>query len=107
MFHPGFPRPDTPWVVWWGRLQKERRDGCLFPITLPVTSVLGGKAAGAFNAPALVRVSVGGQCPCTRRLLVRSSLSPYSTVAGARPLSDSFDAFSVFEAVVVNDGTYG
>ena len=55
--HLCFPRPDTPWAVWWGRLQKERRDECLFPITPLVTGVLGGKAAGAFNAPALVRAS--------------------------------------------------
>jgi hypothetical protein len=83
--------------------KKERRDECLFPITLPVTSVLGGKAAGAFKAPALVRASGGGQRPCARRLLIRSSLFPYSTVVSTRPLSGSLDAFSVFEAAVVVD----
>jgi len=47
--------------------KKERRDGCLFPITLPVTSVLGGEASGALNALALVRASGGGWRPCARR----------------------------------------
>jgi len=106
MFHPRFPRPDTPWVVWWGRLQKERWDGCLFPITLPLTSVLGGKAAGTLNALALVCASGGGQCPCARRLLIRSRLFPYSTVVSTRPLSDSLDAISVFEAAVVDGCAY-
>ena len=86
--------------------KKERRDGCLFPITLPVTSVLGGKATGALNALALVRASGGGRRPCARCFLVRASPFPYSTVAGARPLIDSLDAISVFEAVVVDDRAY-
>ena len=57
-----------------GRLQKDRWDGCLFPITPPVTCALGGEASGAFNAPARVRASGGGRRPCARRLLVRVSL---------------------------------
>ena len=68
-----------------------------------VTSVLGGKAAGALNALALVRASDGGQCPCARCLLIRSSPLPYSTVVSARPLSGSLDAVSVFEAAAVDD----
>ena len=40
-----------------GRLQKERWDISLFPITPPVTRVLGGEASGALNALALVRAS--------------------------------------------------
>ena len=70
---------------------------------LPVTSVLGGKATSALNARVLVRTSGGGRCPCARCLLVRSSPFPYSTVIDARPLSGSLDAFSVFEAAVVDD----
>jgi len=70
---------------------------------LPVTSVLGGNVTGALNAPVSVRASGGGRRPCARRLLVRSSLFPYSTVVGARALTDLLDAFSVFEAAVVDD----
>ena len=95
-----------PGLFGWGRLQKERWDGCLFPITLPVTSVLGGKMAGALNALALVRVSGGGQCPCARRFPTRSSLFPYSTAASTRPLIDSLDAISVFEAADVDGCVY-
>ena len=85
-----------------GRLQKERWDGCLFPITLPVTCVLGGEASGAFNAPARVRASGGGRRPCARRLLLRMNLFLYSTVTSARPLIDSLDAISVFEVAAVD-----
>jgi len=67
-----------------------------------MTSVLGGKTAGALNALALVRASGDGQCPCARRFLTRSSLFPYSTVASTRPPIDSLDAISVFEAADVN-----
>jgi len=68
-----------------------------------MTGVLGGNTTGALNAPVPVCASGGGRCPCARRLLVRSSLFPYSTVVGARALIDSLDALSVFEAVVVDD----
>jgi len=64
--------------------------------------VLGGEASGALNALALVRASGGGQCPCARRLLVRSSPLPYSTTVVARALIDSLDAISVFEAAAVD-----
>jgi mannose-1-phosphate guanylyltransferase len=53
----------------------------------------------------LGRFAVVPGSPCARRLLVRSSLFPYSTVVGAQALIDSLDAFSVFEAVVVDDCT--
>ena len=89
-----------------GRLQKERWDRSLFPITPPVTRVLGGEASGALNALALVRASGGGQCPCARRLSVRSSPLPYSTAVVARALTDSLDAISVFEAATVDGGAY-
>jgi len=67
--------------------------------------MLGGNATGALNALAPVRVSGGGWRPCARCLPVRSSSFPYSTVVGARALLDSLDAFSVFEAEVVDDYT--
>ena len=50
-----------------------------------------------------VRASGGGRRPRARRLLVRSSLFPYSTVVGARALIDSLDALSVLEAAVLDD----
>ena len=68
-----------------------------------MTGVLGGSATGALNALVPVRASGGGRRPCVRRLLVCSSLFPYSTVVGARALIGSLDAFPVFEAVVVDD----
>ena len=71
-----------------------------------MTGVLGEKSAGALNAPALVRASGGGQCPCARLLPIRSSVLPYSTAVGARALIDSLDAISVFEAVAVDGCTY-
>jgi len=70
-----------------------------------MTGVLGGSVTGALNALVPVRASGGGRRPCARRLLVRLSLFPYSTVVGARALIDSLDAFSVFEAVVIDDCT--
>ena len=60
---------------------------------------------GALNALALMRASGGGQCACARRLPIRSSPFPYSTVVSARPLSGSLDVFSVFEAAAVDDRT--
>jgi len=75
-------------------------------ITPPVTSVLGGNAAGALNVLALVLASRGGQCPCARRSSIRSGLFPYSTVAGARPLIDSLDAISAFEVAAVDGFAY-
>jgi len=70
---------------------------------LPVTCGLGENAAGALNALVPVPGSGGGWRPCARRLLICSSLFPYSTVACARALIDSQDALSVFEAAVVED----
>ena len=70
---------------------------------LPVTSVLGENAACALNALVPLPASGGGRRPCARHLLIRSSLFPYSTVAGARPLIDPLDVLSVFEAAAVDD----
>jgi len=72
---------------------------------LPVTYVLGENATGALNALVPVPASGSGQRPCARRLPIRSSLLPYSTVAVARALIDSLDTLSVFEAVVIDDHT--
>ena len=76
------------------------------PITLPVTGVLGENTTGALNDLVPMRASGGGRRPCARRFPVRTSLFPYSTVAHAQALIDSLDAFSVFEAVVVDDRMY-
>ena len=62
-----------------------------------MTRVLGGEASGALNAPARVRASGGGQCPCARRRPL-----PYSTTVVARALIDSLDAISVLEAAGVD-----
>ena len=70
-----------------------------------MTGALGENATGALNALVPVRASGGGRRPCARRLPIRSSLFPYSTVVGARALIDSLDALSVFEAAVVDDYT--
>ena len=78
----------------------------MFPITLPVTDGLGGSAVGALNALAPVPVSGGGRRPCARGPPIRTSLFPYSTVAGARALVDSQDTLSVFVATAVEDRAY-
>ena len=72
---------------------------------LPVTGALGENAAGALHALFPVPASGGGRRPCARRLPIRSSLFPYSMVAGAGALIDSLDTLSVFEAAVVDDRT--
>ena len=68
-----------------------------------MTGVLGENATDALNALVPVRASGSGRRPCARRLPVCSSLFPYSTVVDGRGLIDSIDAFSIFEAVVVDD----
>ena len=57
-----------------------RLDGCLLPVTLPVTVGLGENAAGALNALVPVPASGGGRCPCARDPSIRTSQFPYSTV---------------------------
>jgi len=47
--------------------KKERLDGCLLPITLPVTVGLGENVAGALNALVPVPASGGGRRPCASR----------------------------------------
>ena len=70
-----------------------------------MTCVLGENTTGTLNALAPVPASGGGRRPCARRLRIRSSLLPYSTVAGARALFDSLDTLSVFEAATVDNRT--
>ena len=71
-----------------------------------MTGGLGENAAGALNALLRVPASGGGRRPCARRLPIRSSLFPYSTVAGARALIDSQDALSVFESMAIENRAY-
>ena len=71
-----------------------------------MTGVLGENATGALNALVPVPASGGGRRPCARRLPIRSSLFPYSTVAGARALIDSQDALSVFESMAIENRVY-
>ena len=68
-----------------------------------MTDGLAENAAGTLNALVPVPASGGGRHPCARGLLIRTSLFPYLTVAGARALIDSQDALSVFETMVVED----
>ena len=70
-----------------------------------MTYVLGENMTGALNALVPVPASGGGRRPCARRLLIRSSLLPYSTIASAQDPIDSLDTLSVFEAAVVDDRT--
>ena len=67
--------------------------------------VLGENRTGVLNVLVPVPASGGGRRPCARRFPIRSSLLPYSTVAGARALIDSLDTLSVFEASDVDDRT--
>ena len=67
-----------------------------------MTCVLGENTTGALNALVPVPAPGGGRRPCARRLPIRSSLFPYSTVVGARARIDSLDLLSVFEAAVVD-----
>jgi len=71
-----------------------------------VTYGLGENTAGALNALVPVPASGGGRRPCARRLPIRLSLFPYSTVTDAQALIDSLDALFVFEAMAVEDHTY-
>ena len=89
-----------------GKAAKRSMGRMHVPYHAPVTCVLGGEASGAFNAPARVRASGGGQCVCARRRPTRSSPLPYSMVVGARPPIDSLDALSVFEAKAVDCCAY-
>jgi len=68
-----------------------------------MTCWLGENAVRALNALVPVPASGGGWRPYASRLLIRSILFPYSTVACARALVDSQDALSVFEAAAVED----
>jgi len=81
--------------------KKGRLDGCLLPITLPVTVGLGENTAGTLNALVLVPASGGGWRPCSRGLLICTSLSRIRQLSFSQAWVDSHDPFSVFEAMVV------
>jgi len=80
--------------------KKGRLDGCLLPITLPVTVGLGENAAGTLNALVPIPTSGGGRRPCARGLLIRTSQFRIRLLPFSRVLVDSHDPFSVFEAMV-------
>ena len=67
---------------------------------LPVTVVLGGSMAVRFNALTSVLATGSGGRFCARVPLIRSTLFPYSMVAGHRALVDPLDSVSVFEATI-------
>jgi len=79
---------------------KGRLDGCLLPITLPMTVGLGENVAGALNALVPVPASGGGQRPCARGLLIHTSQFRIRRSSSARASVDSHDPFSLFEAMV-------
>jgi len=80
--------------------KKGRLDGCLLPITLPVSVRLGKDVAGTLNALVPVPTSGGGQRPCARGLLIRTIQFHIRWSPAARAPIDSHDPFSVFEAMV-------
>jgi hypothetical protein len=80
--------------------KSEDLTGACSPITLPVTIGLGGSMATALNALAPVPMTDVGERFCARGSPIRSTLFPYSTVAGHRALIDSLDPVSVFGAMV-------
>jgi len=80
--------------------KKERLDGCLLPITLPMTVGLRENMAGALNALVPVPASGGGRRPCARGLLIRTSQFCIRRLPYSRALVDSHDPSSMFEAMV-------
>ena len=68
-----------------------------------MTDGLGENAADTLNALVPVPASGGGRRPCDQGLSIRTSLFPYSTVAGARSPVDSHDTLSAFEDTGVDN----
>ena len=60
--------------------KKGRLDGCLLPISFPVTVGLGENATGALNALVPVPAAGGGRHDCARGSSIRTSQFPYLTV---------------------------
>ena len=81
--------------------KKGRLDGCLLPITLPVTIGLGENMAGALNALVPILASGGGRRPCARGLLIRTSQFRIRRLPFTRAIADSHDHFSALETMVV------
>ena len=63
-------------LIWGTKLRKVGLDGCLLPITFPVTVGWGEDIAGALNALAPVPATGGGECFCARGSPIRSTLFP-------------------------------
>jgi len=81
--------------------RKGQLDGCLLPITLPVTVGLGENVTGASNALVAVPASGGGRRPCARGLLICTSQFRIRRLPFSRDIADSHDHFSALEAMVV------
>ena len=81
--------------------KKGRLDGCLLPITLPVTVGLGENTTCALNVLVPVPASGGGWRPCAQGLKFRTSQFRIRRSPFSRALVDLYDPFSVFEAMVV------
>ena len=81
--------------------KKGRLDGCLLPITLPVTVGLGENVAGTLNDLVPVPASGGWRRPCARGLLIRMSQFRIRRLPFTRAIADSHDHFSTFKAMVV------
>jgi len=75
-------------------------NGCLFPITFPVTVGLGGSMEDALNALASVLATGGGRRFCARDPSIRLRHFPYSTVVVRRAFVHSQDLAPVSEAAV-------
>ena len=81
--------------------KKGRLDGCLLPITLPVTVGFGENTAGTLNALVPVPALGGGRCPCARGLLIHTSQFCIQRLLFSRAIADSHDHFSAFEAMLI------
>jgi len=81
--------------------KKGRLDGCLLPITLPVTVGFGENTAGTLNALVPVPALGGGRCPCALGLLIHTSQFCIQRLLFSRAIADSHDHFSAFEAMAL------
>jgi len=90
-----------PWLFWSDEAAKNGGlDGCLLPITFPMTVGLGESTAGALNALVPVPASGGGWRPCAQGLSIRTSHFRIRRSLSGRASIDLRDPCSVFEAMV-------
>ena len=75
-------------------------DGCLLPITFPVTVGLGENMVGALNALAPIPATGGGLRPCAQGVSIRLSRFRIQRLLFSRSYVVSHDPLSVFEAMV-------